>query len=173
MTAPMAATSSRIETTSNGNVQVDENRPDYCRPQDMPEAGPPDLLRPDTSPELAVWEWAGTVAMIVAKTTMTARPATTARGCCGLSLSTIRSGVPKIQQHDDEDEQHHNRAGIDDDLNGGDKDRVQGQEQQGDAEQDQHQVQRTADRVVHKDHGDTAHDGDGGEDAEQGGVVQS
>ncbi len=33
----------------------------------------------------------------------------------------VRSSIPGVEQHDDENEQHHDRAGINDDLHGGNK----------------------------------------------------
>ena len=55
----------------------------------------------------------------------------------GLGLEVL--GPVDAQQHDHEQEQHHDGAGVDDDLDGGQEVGVLGDEQHGDAEQGGHQ----------------------------------
>ena len=57
------------------------------------------------------------------------------------------------EQHDHEHEQHHDGAGVDDQLDGREELRVQLEEQAGDAEDGPEQPDRAADRVL-REHGD-------------------
>ena len=55
---------------------------------------------------------------------------------------------PGVQQHDDKDEQHHHRAGIDNDLHGGHEFRAQQQVQQGQRTHHHNQRQGAVDGVL-------------------------
>ena len=56
-------------------------------------------------------------------------------------------GLVDAEQHDDEQEQHHDRAGVDDDLHGRQEVGVLGDEQHGDTEQREDQAERGMNRM--------------------------
>ncbi len=60
------------------------------------------------------------------------------------------------EQHDDEQEQHHDRAGVDDHLHDGHEVGPEGDELHGDAEQRQDQAERGVHRVAQGDDADGA-----------------
>ncbi len=67
------------------------------------------------------------------------------RHAAAVSCPLLNSGV---EQHDDEDEQHHDRTGINDDLHGGDKLRPQQQVNHGERSHHHNQRQRAVDGML-------------------------
>ena len=78
-------------------------------------------------------------------------------------------GGVDAEQHDHEQEQHDDRAGVDDHLHGGEEVGLEGDEVHGDAEQREDQRQRRVHGVVAGDHADRAdeHHRRGGDEDEQ------
>ena len=67
-------------------------------------------------------------------------------------------GPVDAEQHDDEQEQHDDGAGVDDHLHGGEEVGLLGDEQHGDAEQREHERQRGVHRVAAEHHTEGARD---------------
>ena len=84
------------------------------------------------------------------------RPATTSAGtddaasgrCTRERLDREVLGVVDAEQHDHEQEQHDDRAGVDDDLHGGQEVGLLRDEEHGDAEQGEHEAERGVHRVA-------------------------
>src|SRR6266542_1020386 len=83
-------------------------------------------------------------------------------------LDVGRSGPSQVQQHDHEEEQHHDRAGIDQHLEHRDELRVEQHEQRGEREQGDDQPQRAGDRVPARDAQQRAQHRDDAEKPEKG-----
>src|SRR5688572_5279640 len=75
--------------------------------------------------------------------------------------------MTEVEQHDDEEEQHHDRARIDDDLDRRNEVRAEQHVDCREAEEREHQEQQARDRVVAHDHAHAAADGDRGEHQEE------
>src|SRR5216110_180332 len=67
------------------------------------------------------------------------------------ALDVGRSGAAQVQQHDHEQEQHHDRARVDQDLERGDELRVEQHEQRGQGKQGDDEPQRADDGVLARD----------------------
>jgi len=69
----------------------------------------------------------------------------------------------KVEQHNNEQEQHHHGAGVDENLNDSDEKRIERHEQGGKPKETNYQTERTRDRVAVNDNGraeDKHHDGE-------------
>lgn len=78
----------------------------------------------------------------------------------------------QVQQHDDEDKQHHDGPRVHEDLDQGHELGIERQVQPGDAEEIDHQRQSRIDGVVVEDQPDTARDGQHREGPEENGLKQ-
>ena len=66
----------------------------------------------------------------------------------------------EVQQHDDEEVEHQDGAGVHDDLDGGEEFRVERDIQPGDVKKHDQQGERTVDRVLQRDHQDGSEEDD-------------
>ena len=73
-----------------------------------------------------------------------------------------------VQQHDHEEHQHHDGAGIDDDLEGGGHGVGEQQEEPRHADEGEHQAEARHDEVLLPEHRQGAEEGDEGEGQEHG-----
>ena len=96
----------------------------------------------------------------------TSRPTITSAAATaeGPRMSELR--VPQVEQHDHEEEQHHDRAGVDQHLDRGDELGVEQHVDGGQREHGGHQPERGAHRVALQDAERRRDHGDGGEDVE-------
>ena len=83
------------------------------------------------------------------------------------ALVRLRVLVRRVQQHDDEEEQHHDRAGVDDDLNDRDERRVEQDVQTGERAERGDEQQHAVDRIALRDDEQRRHDRDRREHVEQ------
>ncbi len=81
-------------------------------------------------------------------------PRTIASGRCANSRSRAHVAPVDAEQHDHEQEQHHDRAGVDDDLHREQERRVQQQVHHREAEEVHHEEQRRVHGVAHQQHRD-------------------
>src|SRR5690349_24649332 len=84
-------------------------------------------------------------------------------------LDVGRPGAAEVQQHDDEQEQHHDRAGVNEHLEYGDELRVEQHEQRGERKQRDDEPERAGDRVPARDTEQRAPDRDAAKDPEERG----
>src|SRR2546422_3416158 len=76
----------------------------------------------------------------------------------------------QVEQHDDEEEQNHDRDGIDQDLNGGEEKGVEQDEEPGEEHDGEHEEHGAGDRVAAErigDHEEAAEQGERGEEIEE------
>src|ERR1043165_469592 len=74
--------------------------------------------------------------------------------------------VPDVDEHDDEEEEDHDAAGVDEHLHGADELGPLDDEEHGDAEEREQEKQRRVHRVAHRDDEDRRRHGDGADDQE-------
>ena len=82
-----------------------------------------------------------------------------------ISSARVQLDAAQVEQHDDEEEEDHDRAGVDQDLHGGDEVGLEQDEDRGEAEEHDHEPARRRHRVLAGDGQERRHEGDGREHA--------